>query len=65
MRNEDVLRLASKLFNKYEPHSPLTLTLSPTFEAVAAGEVYRLHALGEHDLVDSTLRVGRQRGGKV
>ena len=47
-----MLRLASKLFNKYEPHS--SETLSRTCDALAVGEVHTLHAVGEHDLTDIT-----------
>ena len=50
----DDVRLASKLFNKYEPHS--SLAQPRTFEVTAALEVHTLHALGEHDLVDGTCR---------
>ena len=46
------VRLASKLFNKYEPHS--SLTLSRTCDALAPIEVDTLHAFGKHDLVDGT-----------
>jgi hypothetical protein len=46
------VRLASKLFNKYEPHS--SLAQPRTFEAIARLEVHGLHALGEHDLTDIT-----------
>ena len=50
------MRLASKPFNKYEPHSLYThsLTLSRTCEAPAVVEVNTLHAFRELDLVDST-----------
>ena len=38
------------------------LTLSRTCEALAEEEVHGLHALGEHDLVDSTCeREGKER----
>ena len=34
------------------------MTLNRTCDALAPTEVHTLHAVGEHDLVDSTLRVG-------
>jgi hypothetical protein len=52
MRNEETRALASKLFNKHEPHS--SLAQPRTFEATARMEVHGLHALGEHDLTDIT-----------
>ena len=58
---KDVLRLASKPFNKYEPHP---YSLSRACDAFALDEVHTLHALREHDLVDGTLRVRRRREGK-
>jgi hypothetical protein len=60
-----VLRLASKLFNKYEPHS--SLAQARTCEATAPLEVHTLHAVGEHDLTDITCGwEGEERGkGKM
>ena len=53
MRNEEArAAVASKLFNKYEPHS--SLAQPRTFEATARLEAHTLHALGEHDLTDIT-----------
>ena len=46
-----------------EPSCTHPLTLSRTFEAPACLEVHGLHAVGEHDLVDSTYgREGEERG---
>ena len=61
VRKEEV-RAAGRqnVLNNYDHHP-----LGRTCEAVAPLEVHCLHAFGEHDLVDSTLRVGRQREGKV
>ena len=47
--------LAKNVFNKYEPSASLILD-SRTCDAIAVAEVHGLHALGEHDLVDSTCR---------
>ena len=40
-----------RIKNKYDHHSTLT---GRTSETLAEAEVHGLHALGEHDLVDST-----------
>ena len=40
------------------------ITLSRTCEAEAAGEAHVLHALGEHDLVDSTCGWEDKKEGK-
>ena len=55
VRNEETRAADRNLFNLI-PYSQLTL------EAIAVGEVHVLHALGEHDLVDSTCgREGEER----
>ena len=56
------MRLAAKTYFKI--NMTIILYFCRTCEVVAAGEVHMLHAVGEHDLADSTLRVGRQGEGK-
>jgi len=60
MRNEEA-RAAGRqnVLNKYDHHSSSTCR---TCEARALTEIHCLHALGEHDLVDSTCgREGKER----
>jgi hypothetical protein len=59
MRNEGRAAAGRQnLSNKYDHHS--SLTISRTCEALAPFEFHGLHALGEHDPVDSTF----EREGK-
>jgi hypothetical protein len=66
MRNEEASAAGRQnVLNKYDHHS--SPNISRTCDAPALGEVHTLHAFGEHDLVDGTLRVGRRKEdlGKV
>jgi hypothetical protein len=54
------VRLASKPFNKYEPHS---LTLSRTCDALALVEEHGLHAHGKVQLGD--IPCGERKYGKA
>ena len=63
MRNEGRAAAGRQnVLNKYDHHSSLTVSL--TCEVIAVLEVHGLHALGEHDLVDSTCGRERQKRGE-
>ena len=65
MRNEEARAAGlQNVLNKYEHHSSLRVTISRTCEP-AHVEVHTLHALGEHDLVDSTCGGKAKRGERI
>ena len=64
MRNKDVAIGRQTIFNNYEPlYNPHSSRRSRTCESMARPEGHALHALGEHELVDSACgRKGGERG---
>ena len=53
------------VLNNYDHHSSLRVTISRTCEANAHLKVHTLHALGEHDLVDSSWGGKAKRGRRM